>query len=97
VLRPSEAVVSGADLPAPIEALTDREMEVLRALGRGLSNKEIARVLGLSSFTVRFHASNLYAKLHVNTRAQAVERATLIGLLPRNIGGQSGHVRGLRS
>lgn len=76
--EPGRSVRAEAPL---IEPLTDREVLVLRALARGLSNKEIARELSVSAFTVRFHASNVYAKLHVGTRAQAVERAQELGLL----------------
>ena len=51
--------------------LTDREVEVLRAITRGLSNKQIARELHVSEATVHTHVINLYAKIAVNTRAGA--------------------------
>jgi DNA-binding NarL/FixJ family response regulator len=56
-------------------ALSDRELEVLRALTEGLSNKEISAKLFISLPTVRFHLKNIYAKLHVNSRTEAVIKA----------------------
>jgi DNA-binding NarL/FixJ family response regulator len=54
------------------EALTPREIEVLRMLGSGLTNKEMARLLGISDHTVKFHISSILAKLGVSTRTEAV-------------------------
>ena len=51
--------------------LTDREVEVLRRLARGRSNKEIARELHVSDGTVHTHVINVYGKIEVNTRAGA--------------------------
>src|SRR5574341_1497374 len=56
-------------------ALSDRELEVLSALTDGLSNKEISAKLFVSLPTVRFHLKNIYAKLHVNSRTEAVIKA----------------------
>jgi DNA-binding NarL/FixJ family response regulator len=69
--------------PAPAEAfpdLTEREREVLELLARGELNAAIARRLGLSPKTVRNHVSNIFAKLQVADRAQAVIRAREAGL-----------------
>ena len=55
--------------------LTPREAEVLAAIGDGLSNKEIARRLGISLHTVKFHVESLYRKLGARTRTQALARA----------------------
>ena len=60
--------------------LTDREREVLTRIAAGLENDEIARELDLSVKTVRNHASNIFAKLHVAHRAQAIVRAREAGL-----------------
>jgi LuxR family maltose regulon positive regulatory protein len=65
-----------------IEPLTERESEVLALLGERLSNKEIAVELTVSPLTVRKHASNIYHKLHVNSRRQAVTVARQLGILP---------------
>jgi DNA-binding NarL/FixJ family response regulator len=63
------------------EPLTAREHEVLELLGRGLSNKLIARELHISEHTVKFHVSSLYAKLGVNNRAEAVSQGARRGLI----------------
>lgn len=56
------------------EALTPRECEVLRELGNGLSNKEIARRLGLSLSTIKHHVHKILDKLHVLRRAEAMRK-----------------------
>jgi DNA-binding NarL/FixJ family response regulator len=53
-------------------ALTPREIEVLAALGKGLSNKAAARQLGISPHTVKFHVESLFRKLGAGSRAEAV-------------------------
>jgi DNA-binding NarL/FixJ family response regulator len=55
-----------------IEALTDRELEVLQLAGKGLGNKQIGAELSISDRTVQGHLANIYAKLHVSTRTEAV-------------------------
>ena len=57
------------------EGLTPRELQVLRRLATGESNKAIAARLGVSRRTVDRHVSNLYAKLHVSSRAAATAYA----------------------
>ena len=52
--------------------LSEREQEVLGLLNHGLANKEIARSVGLSEATVKFHLKNLYGKLGVNSRVMAI-------------------------
>ena len=64
-----------------IEPLSERELEVLGLLAERLSDKEIAERLRISPLTVRRHSVNLYQKLHVNSRRQAVVRAQALGLL----------------
>ena len=61
--------------------LTDRELEILRALGEGRSNKEIAKALWLAEQTVKFHLTNIYRKLNVSSRTEAVHWAYSHGLL----------------
>ena len=63
------------------EPLTSREHEVLDLLGQGLSNKQIARRLGISEHTVKFHVSALYAKLGAASRTDAVSRGARRGLI----------------
>ena len=64
-----------------IEPLTDRELEVLALLGRGLSNQEIADELVVSIKTVKTHVSNILAKLEVDSRTQAAVFAIRKGLI----------------
>ena len=61
--------------------LTERELEVIKALARGMSNKQIAQSLQISEKTVRNHASNIYKKLHIYDRTQAVIYAVRRGLV----------------
>lgn len=58
-----------------LSAITEREVEVLELLSRGLGNKEIARLLFVSEATVKSHLSHVYTKLGVDTRAGAVSAA----------------------
>ncbi|HET9588009.1 MAG TPA: response regulator transcription factor [Anaerolineales bacterium] len=58
--------------------LTERELEVLGLVARGLANKQIAAALGISEHTVKFHVSSIYSKLNVTNRTEAV-RAGLRG------------------
>ena len=66
--QPRQKGRSSATWPA---GLTDREVDVLRAITRGLANKQIARELHVSQATVHTHVINLYGKIGVNTRAGA--------------------------
>lgn len=63
------------------ERLTERELEVLRLLARGLSNKEISRGLAISERTVQTHVSNILSKLGMSSRMQAALYAVRIGLV----------------
>ncbi len=72
------SAASVEELPEP---LTAREREVLDLLGRGLSNRLIARELHISEHTVKFHISSLYAKLEVGDRAEAVSQGARYGLI----------------
>ena len=74
--RPSELTIG-----VPLSRLTGRELEVLRSLASGHRNKEIAEQLSVTIRTVRFHIENLYRKLGVRTRTQAVRIIIEQGLL----------------
>ena len=65
----------------PRSELSPRELEILRLIAKGGSNKEIANVLEISEGTVRVHASNIFAKLGCNDRAQAVSEAFQRGII----------------
>jgi NarL family two-component system response regulator LiaR len=64
-----------------VETLTQREMEVLRLIGKGLSNKEIARALVLSEATARVHVHNILGKLGFEHRGQLIAYAIREGLV----------------
>ena len=68
------------DLPPTAEPLTEREMDVLRLVARGLSNDEIAANLVISERTARTHVSNILSKLHLANRTQAALYALREGL-----------------
>ena len=74
--------VPDAPRPQPLlDPLTDRELDVLRAVADGLSNRETAARLFLSEGTVKNHVTNVLAKLGVRDRTQAALRAQALGLL----------------
>jgi NarL family two-component system response regulator LiaR len=64
-----------------VDDLTPRELEVLKLIAGGLSNKEIAQELIISEKTVKNHINNIFAKLHINDRSQAVLYAIREGLV----------------
>ncbi|MFI0212832.1 response regulator [Streptomyces lydicus] len=71
-----------AQMRSPRPGLTDRELDILGQLARGLSNREIARALFISEATVKTHLGRIYDKLGVDTRAGAVSVAKEQRLLP---------------
>jgi len=79
------ATPAGAEVlaPPPLDAspLSAREIEILSLVGKGLTNREIADVLSLSRLTVECHIRNIYKKLAVHSRTQAVFEARASGLL----------------
>jgi LuxR family maltose regulon positive regulatory protein len=64
----------------PVDELSSRELDVLRLLRSDLSGPEIARELMVSLNTMRTHTKNIYAKLGVTSRREAVRRADQLGL-----------------
>jgi LuxR family maltose regulon positive regulatory protein len=77
---PSTTQAPKSDL---IEPLSERELEVLQLIAEGLTNREIAARLFLALNTVKAHTRNIYSKLGVHSRTQAVARSQELGLLPR--------------
>jgi DNA-binding NarL/FixJ family response regulator len=71
-------------LSPPID-LTARELEVIALLAEGLTNKEIASRLDLSTRTVNFHLDNIYSKLGVNSRTEAAIYALQSGLVRQSM------------
>lgn len=69
---------------ALLDPLSKRELEVLSLLAQGLSNKEIASKIFLSSETIKKHVYNIYQKLDVHSRISAIAKAKELGILPRN-------------
>jgi len=75
VLNRFASVSSRAQRKKPLELLTEREMEVLKLVTKGLSNKDIAQELCLSVRTVQGHLANIFNKLRVSSRTEAVVHA----------------------
>jgi DNA-binding NarL/FixJ family response regulator len=68
-------------LPVLIEPLTKREIDVIKLMGYGYPNKQIAQDLGLTEGTVKHHIFNIYSKLQVKNRVKAIIIANEIGLI----------------
>ena len=75
--RPVVAVVA----PAVTPVLTPREREILGLVGEGASNKVIARRLGISAHTVKYHLEAVFTKLGVNSRAEALSQGLRRGVV----------------
>ena len=71
--------------PQPVielpEALTERQVKILKLVSQGFSSKEIAEKLTISYYTVTTHIKNIYNKLQVNSRTEALHEAVKLGLL----------------
>jgi len=79
-----DALVVAVDAATEVDAnvaLTARELEVLALLAEGASNKQIARRLGISTHTAKYHVASLLEKLDAVTRTDAVAHAARIGVL----------------
>ena len=72
-----------APQPSPLllDPLSDRELEILQLIATGLSNRELAEQLVVTVGTVKWHLNNIYSKLNVRSRTQAVAKARELGLL----------------
>ena len=88
VLHPDTAEAALASLSvtpttaeASVQSLTPREIEVLHMLAEGLGNKTVARRLGISEHTVKFHVGSIFAKLNVSSRTEAVTVGVRQGLV----------------
>lgn len=77
---PSAVAVRLAEFPERSD-LTDREVEIVQLVARGLSNKEIAKAIGRMDETVKIHLKNIFAKLGVADRTEAVTVALARGLI----------------
>jgi LuxR family maltose regulon positive regulatory protein len=77
--KPSKSQIPESEL---VEPLSEREIEVLQLIAEGLTNPEIASRLFLALNTIKSHSGNIYSKLGVHSRTQAVARARALGILP---------------
>ena len=81
VLSPELASRVLRGMRTPLPKLTDREIEVLRLLAQGSTNKEIARALFVTEATVKSHLAHIFAKLDVDSRSRAIHVAQETGLI----------------
>jgi LuxR family maltose regulon positive regulatory protein len=81
---PAMVTAAQPDQSGLVEPLSERELEVLQYVAAGLTNRQIAERLYLSLNTIKVHNRNIYGKLGVNNRVQAVTRARELGLLPQS-------------
>ena len=77
-LQPKAERTADAEL---VEPLTARELEVLRLLSAGMTNKEIASRLGITEHTIKFHVNAILGKLEAETRTEAVVHAARLGIV----------------
>jgi LuxR family maltose regulon positive regulatory protein len=73
--------LAGSPVSSVVSSLSPRERNIIERIGQGRSNKEIARDLGIAPETVKSHVKNIFVKLAVEKRAQAVSRAQSLGLV----------------
>ena len=78
---------AGSGREPGVDALTDREMEVLTLIARGMSNREIAQTLVIAEKTVKSHVSNILSKLHLADRTQVAVYALRQRIVPLDEGG----------
>lgn len=86
ITRKVMAHLTGASQAAPVEKLTDRELEVLLLAAKGYTNKAIGVQLSISDRTVQGHLAKIFDKLQAASRTEAVMRAVSLGWLPPDVG-----------
>lgn len=79
--QPSQETVATETIPPPNDILSERELEIMRLVADGLTAPQMATKLIISIHTMRTHLKNIYRKLEVNSRVQAVEKVRTLGLL----------------
>lgn len=77
--QPSDGFIAASEDVPPL--VTPREAEILALIGQGMSNKAVARALGISVHTVKFHLEALFAKLDATSRAEAVAKGLRGGII----------------
>lgn len=75
------SIITNSIKPMPEVQLTDREVEVVRRVAKGWTNREIAQELAISDRTVQGHLANIFAKLHVSSRTELVTVALQRGII----------------
>ena len=78
---PVEAILPEALSQGLVEVLTERQINILKLVSQGFSSKEIAEKLEITYYTVTTHNKNIYHKLQVNSRTEALHEALKLGLL----------------
>jgi DNA-binding NarL/FixJ family response regulator len=79
------AHISGQVQAAPVDPLSERELEVLALVAKGYTNKAIGVQLGISDRTVQGHLAHIFERLNASSRTEAVMRAVSLGWLPSNL------------
>ncbi len=79
------AHISGQVQDAPVDPLSERELEVLSLVAKGYTNKAIGVQLGISDRTVQGHLAHIFERLNASSRTEAVMRAVTFGWLPPNL------------
>lgn len=85
ILQKMMAQVFTGTAPAPVEKLTEREMEVLSLVAKGHTNKAIGVQLTISDRTVQGHLAHIFGKLQASSRTEAVMKAVSLGWLPSDL------------
>lgn len=75
------SIITNSLRPMPVEQLTDRELEMVRGVAKGWTNREIAQQLAISDRTVQGHLAKIFTKLHVSSRTELVTVALQRGLI----------------